>query len=58
MGGIIYVTSNLVLYKNIINLNGSILTKENEMIISIYYKIMEQIYNEISNNLVFLSTTF
>ena len=56
MGGIIYVTSNLVLYKNIINLNGSILTKENNDIsFANYY---EPSYNEISNNLVFLSQHF
>ena len=56
MGGIIYVTSNLVLYKNIINLNGSILTKENQTTIS--YEKYEPRYNEISNNLVFLSQHF
>ena len=56
MGGIIYVTSNLVLYKNIINLNGSILTKENQTTIS--YENYEPSYNEISNNLVFLSQHF
>ncbi len=55
MGGIIYVTSNLVLYKNIINLNGSILTKENNISFANYY---EPSYNEISNNLVFLSQHF
>ena len=56
MGGIIYVTTNLVLYKNIINLNGSILTKENNDIsFANYY---EPSYNEISNNLVFLSQHF
>lgn len=56
MGGIIYVTTNLVLYKNIINLNGSILTKENNDIsFTNYY---EPSYNEISNNLVFLSQHF
>lgn len=56
MGGIIYVTSNLVLYKNIINLNGSILTKENNDISFVNY--YEPHYNEISNNLVFLSQHF
>lgn len=56
MGGIIYVTSNLVLYKNIINLNGSILSKENQTTIS--YEKYEPRYNEISNNLVFLSQHF
>ena len=56
MGGIIYVTSNLVLYKNIINLNGSILSKENQTTIS--YENYEPSYNEISNNLVFLSQHF
>ena len=56
MGGIIYVISNMVLYKNIINLNGSILTKENNDIsFANYY---EPSYNEISNNLVFLSQHF
>ena len=55
MGGIIYVTNNLILYKNIINLNGSILTKENDISFANYY---EPSYNEISNNLVFLSQHF
>ena len=55
MGGIIYVTTNVVLYKNIINLNGSILTKENDISFANYY---EPSYNEISNNLVFLSQHF
>ena len=56
MGGIIYITTNVVLYKNIINLNGSILTKENQTTIS--YENYEPSYNEISNNLVFLSQHF
>ena len=56
MGGIIYITSNIVLYKNIINLNGNILSKENQTTIS--YENYEPSYNEISNNLVFLSQHF
>ena len=54
MGGMIYVTTNVVLYKNIINLNGSILTKENDISFANY----QPSYNEISNNLVFLSQHF
>jgi len=58
MGGIIYITNNIILQKNFISLNGTILTIDNSSNIDrISYENTNPNYKDNSKNLIFLSQT-
>ena len=58
MGGIIYVKNNINFYKNTISLNGNILSKNNGNVFNNVKFNNINNFNEISNNLLFLSCRF